>query len=1317
MKNLHFVLFTVTAILFAQLSATSQEIKWNNSPQKGFVYEISNREAQKLLTGTRSAGITTDLLHTLTDTFAVQKGWTKRPSKGHFILANIVGTKLHCEYTCVFPYQVFLLKEYNALALQVLDLDGNVRDDAKVKLGFRRLRIDPESKTYRIENEGFTGEDQNVTVELNGFRSVFNIQKHEVPTWYNYNDEDEGPSFYSYLITDKNRYKPGERVRFKSYALSHVKSPLRKELEIWLYAYPKRIKMGIIDPHRPGSFAGEILLHDSLKLVLDKNYTLQLCEKNGRTVASCSFRYEDYELLGNKLDLRLEKTRHYFPEKNQMTITATDANDLILKDAKADILIRTNTILESFQPMVILSDTLFFSHVDLDPTHPTVVDIPPALFQKTNTIYKVIVTVLNSQNQRLEKSQMATYFYSNYELTTRFSNDSICFGLLKNNMPLDNVPISISNDDTQSRQIVLPHKEKLNPATGLFHFENELIKRDITLSSLNPEVRLNGGIQTDSFNINLINPHKLDVSWYIYQGSQLLSKGFGSELEYKSIIEDRTQTFYVEILYSFGRKDQAIRRQFEFREDYLNVSLEIPERVYPGQKVDAGILVSDQSGKPVRNVDLTAMAVTGKLDYYIPDLPYYGKSSTPRPKGATYSKKDLDKYDVKLDLDYKKWEHMARLDTMFYYRFMYPASHGFIYSLANPDSTQFAVYVMKQGAAKQIHIIELDRRPVYYSWTNQPKGYSFYVSPKGKHEITIRLNDRVLILDSMTFERGKKTIISVDLENLPGETIVYKLENKLTPIEISRHTAYTSEFKIVPNSFGYLESKHEFVPIFSRYKLFKNSPNSGKINAGPILPEKKTYVENEFYKTTYQHTGGFGYAFEDNIVYKLTPSKLLPEYLSDAYFDPMEYINDRVINKKYFLETQNKNPYPDVKWEATTLDIVDPDSRMRIFLPAEKVTSGIAALLFEDCITKKIVPPVFNKYYHNLSGNYRLPAGCNSVILLYGDGSYLKMDSIVLTQNIHVAVDLSNAERHPADNLSAGWLMNCMWKPEDYKEPPIVQPWRTETYYRQNSSGNLVGNIYDETYEPLTGATILIKGTNYGTMADLDGSFSLQIDDYSATIIISFIGYKSQELEVTRGSVVSVQLEPEITALQEIVVVGYGVSYKHDLTASVSGIVAGMVSVPDEEAEEPEKKQQDSIIHEAEQRLYQELLTLNSIRSNFSDVGFWEPRLYTDGKGRSGFRVILPDDITRWDAVVYAMNKYLQTGTARKSIRSYKPIVAELNVPQFLTRGDSSLFLGKVLNYTSDSLILGRVQWTGLKNELTKTSGSHSITPICCRYQ
>ena len=180
MKLLSAALSITVILLLFDTPGIAQLINWNSAPRKGFVFKISNKEAQKLLTRSTPDTIFNGLLHTQIDTFDVRKGWVNRPSKGHFILATINENKLHCEYTSVFPYQVFLLKEYDALSLQVVDFDGNVREDAKVKLKVRRLRIDPESKTYRIENAWFNDQNKIVTVELDGFRSVFNIEKHDV---------------------------------------------------------------------------------------------------------------------------------------------------------------------------------------------------------------------------------------------------------------------------------------------------------------------------------------------------------------------------------------------------------------------------------------------------------------------------------------------------------------------------------------------------------------------------------------------------------------------------------------------------------------------------------------------------------------------------------------------------------------------------------------------------------------------------------------------------------------------------------------------------------------------------------------------------------------------------------------------------------------------------------------------------------------------------------------------------------------------------------------------------------------------------------
>jgi len=1102
------------------------------------------------------------------------------------------------------------------------------------------------------------------------------------------------------MITDKNKYKPGDLIRFKSYALSNIKSPLRKELEIWLSGYPKTIKVGYIEPHRPGSYAGELKLHDSLKLQLDRNYNLQLREKGGRIVADCDFKFEDYELFGNKLDIQLANSRQFYPENNQLTITSTDANGLLLKDAKASILVKTSNIIETYQPFAILPDTLIFKQIDLDPAKPTLFDIPFDLFQKTNTNYQVVVTVLNSQNQRLESRDMATFFYSEYELISHFSNDSICFKALKNGEPVENLPIELRyNNDLEGQTINLPYKVKLNPATIIYNLKNDLLYKQVTLSHLNPELEIKGGITKDSFNVQLYNPQKLDISWYIYKGSTLLKKGFGQDMDYKSLIDDRTQTYYIELLYSFGGQEHLKRSQYVFKEDFLDVSIDIPERVYPGQQVDATIHVNDQLGGPVKGVDLTAWAVTSKLNYSLPDLPYYGSSSVPRPKRAYYDKRDLNKRSASFDLNYRRWEKLARLDTMMYYRFTYPWLRYFKYMVDASDSTQFAPYVMQNGRALEVHVIELDRLPVYYSWTNQPKQYSFYISPGNKHEISLRLHDRVLVLDSMAFEKGKKTIISIDLDLLPKGVKEYKLSTSLTSTERGRCINYVSAFQYINTSYAYLESDKEFIPLFNSQNPLYSKRYS--LIVGPVTPGRTTYFEGEFLKTTYNHTGGYSYAFEENIVYKMHSDNLLPDFLSKSYLDPMQDINGKVVTKKHFLKSHVKMPISS-NWHPSVVDLVAPEARIKIFLPYEVKASGIAAYIFEDCVTKNTVSPYYDSYMQNRADLYSIPMDCNNFIVLYNNGTYLKMDSINLKKYSKIAIDMKNTELHPSDSISQYWLIWSPWKTPTIYEPQ--QHERAEVIYSrqmQYSTGNVSGTIYDQNNEPLIGVTLIIKGTNIGTVTNIDGRFSIQIDDYSATLNILYVGFVSEEIEVTRGSEVEVHLIEDIQSLSEVVVIGYGSVSKSDMTGAVSSISSSYIE-PKEEAEMEESREEEQDSRESEKRLYQELLTLNSIRSNFSDIGFWEPRLYTDRKGESQFKVTFPDDITKWDAVVYAMNKRLQTGTARKFIKSYKPLMADLHVPQFLTRGDTSMFIGKVLNYTSDSSIEGMVKWSGTHTDFEK---------------
>lgn len=1279
-------------LLLSNTKGFAQLINWNTTPTKGFVFQISNKEAQKLLTRSKPDTIFKGLLHTQIDTFNVRKGWTNRPSKGHFILATINENKLHCEYTSVFPYQVFLLKEYDALALQVLDLEGNVREDAIVKFKLRRLSIDSETKTYRIENALFNDDNKIVTVELDGFRSIFNIEKHEVPSWYDNYNSDDGPTFYSYMITDKNKYRPNEKVRFKSYALSQSRTPLHKELEVWLSNYGTSIKVGKVIPHRPGSYTDEFTLHDSLKLTLDRNYTLQLKEKHGRVVSSCNFSYEDYELNGDKLEIHLSASNQYHPATNELTILATDANGLMLKDAKATVVVRPQTIRETFQPVVILADTLLYTSIDLDPDKPTVVNIPSNWFQKTNTIYQVLVSVVNGRNQRLERAISATHYYSQYEITNHFSNDSIVYEILKNGLSQNGVPFKLQhNDELTPRDIVLPYKEKINPAITSSKLMGEWVSREIPMTALIPQLELLGGIEKDSFNIQLLNPQKIEVSWYVYHGSELLQKGSGAEWNFKSLIADRSQTYYVELLYSFGGEERIKRKEYEFREDYLNVSLDVPERVYPGQQVDATINVLNQMGKPVNGVDLTALSVNGKLNYYLPDLPYYGNSSVPRSKKADYSKSDVNKRSAILDLDYKKWEMKAGLDTMKYYQFTYPGSKLFNYAVNISDSTQFAPYVVQNGLAKEVYVIEVNRTPVYYSWVDPPNEYSFYVPSNRKVSISLRLFDRVLLLDSVAFSRKRKTILSLDLDHLPEGVKVHTIytgakKNKrnknypsFTKTEIDRHVSYLASFKLADGK-AYLESGDSFTPLFNAQPYSRKET----ITVGPITPGKQTFFGKDGLKTTYQHAGGYTYAFEDNIVYKLNAEKLTPERLYNNSFRPMTNINDLVLTKKAFLESSIVAD----KWITRSVNLVNPSSHLKVLLPEEKAASGFSSIVFEDCKTRRWISPCQNQY-NPIPEFSNIPQGCHHVLALYNNGTYLKMDSIFFKPYTKVVIDLNQTRLQTADSLSRKWLEGGSRNCYGTNEPRVITMRHLGAVF-----GNIRGVVYDQENMPLPGVNVVIKGTDEGTVTDEDGRFAIDGDESIVTLEVSFIGFETKEIEVHVGSEISIYLRADVMQLQEVFVIGYGFQINREsLSYALSGRVAGVqISSPDTEKAEPE----DIERKEGEATLYKELLTLNTIRSHFNDVGFWEPKLFTDKQGQSKFKINFPDDITQWEATVYAMNRHLQTGTARESIKSYKPIMAELQVPQFLTQGDSSFFRGRVSNYSNDKDIVGKVKWTGL---------------------
>ncbi len=98
------------------------------------------------------------------------------------------------------------------------------------------------------------------------------------------------------------------------------------------------------------------------------------------------------------------------------------------------------------------------------------------------------------------------------------------------------------------------------------------------------------------------------------------------------------------------------------------------------------------------------------------------------------------------------------------------------------------------------------------------------------------------------------------------------------------------------------------------------------------------------------------------------------------------------------------------------------------------------------------------------------------------------------------------------------------------------------------------GKITSSTGDPIPGATVVLKGSNNGTITDFDGNYVLTNIPGDAILICSFVGMRSQEVSVTGKDVINVVLEEETIGIEEVVAIGYGTQKKANLTGAVSAV-------------------------------------------------------------------------------------------------------------------------------------------------------------------
>ena len=157
-------------------------------------------------------------------------------------------------------------------------------------------------------------------------------------------------------------------------------------------------------------------------------------------------------------------------------------------------------------------------------------------------------------------------------------------------------------------------------------------------------------------------------------------------------------------------------------------------------------------------------------------------------------------------------------------------------------------------------------------------------------------------------------------------------------------------------------------------------------------------------------------------------------------------------------------------------------------------------------------------------------------------------------------IDVKQRVTISVEDKSIGEILNAAFKglPYSFKELEnrliLVEGFDASLTSTQQKS--ISGKVTDDLGQPLPGVTVVIKGTTIGTISNADGGFILSNVDENATVVFSFVGMKTKEVEIGNQTILNISLEPDVIGLEEVVAIGYGVAKKSDLTGAITQVKA-----------------------------------------------------------------------------------------------------------------------------------------------------------------
>lgn len=1078
----------------------------------------------------------------------------------------------------------------------------------------------------------------------------------------------------SVVFLNKPKFLPKDTVRFKVVLMDRKGRYLDKPfLNVKIGEYPRLKVVARVKPYSKGLFEGYFVLADSLKLKLDQHQFLRFMDDEDE-LASTSFKYADYALNAELFEIDLPENTYYQADTIQLALSAFDENGIAISDARYSLKVQMQHISKIDTKQIFVPTLYWTKSGNMPASGKETITFPDSLKKNFSGSFQIIVDFTTTDNKVFSKTA-----YLNYYSRKRTPEELL---------------------SKQQRQVAIPF--------------SVIASRNI-----------------DSLQVTIQNPEHTPYWYALYYKNRKLEESFDTTSKSISFHAKRKKNYSIAYHYLENGHVRTRSDIFKFSDKLLQLNLDAPSVISPGQEVDMTVSVKDAFDKPQPNVDLTAFAFTNKFkESSNAYLKHYSKIYKARKVFNEFMGNHKKQVNQIQPIHKTDWlERFAVRDSLFY-QFLFPQNGLFTATIPLENRTEFAPYVIENGEYQDIKYLVVDHVPVYLGLAAQSQKYSFRTDPY-PHHLLIRTSTKSIELAEVVFKPNHKTILGIDPTKGHPNIKVTPLSSMATPLELAMLNDLLMPIRktvSLPNN-SYVQQK-------DRVFYIDRKQTAAQI-IGPLFERRVDFLAPDFSDISFRFEKGYSYEILPPIV-KMKPNESfksfdfaragninqdwkIPTYIE---FDQLEWTKQDILLKD---KIEKEKEYKPVTHYKAPLKTTENHTQLRLLYKAFKEDRYLKHII----LFKNDDPNFIRIYPASASDIHDLEPSEYMLYLLWNNNDF----SEIPVQKLHLGglnvlqisddnIQKTNEKSEKVNDL----VLRSLYGFDTKTIQKLKQLYQLETpiNYRFDSNDQyILGTITDSENQPIPGVTVNIKGTKQGVMTDENGQYKLFCPQ-NTVLVVSAIGYNTTEYIVKNAILNNIVLLETELSLEEVVVVGYGVQAKQSLTSAVAGIsIRGNSSVnyllseskADDEAQAPQPVYvlNGKLVNEYDDREYEVSEVLKgqtatalygsraqggvfvlqkkgvveatlAIRKNFKDDAFWQPKLTTDYQGKAHFKVKFPDDLTTWNTHIAATSANRQTGMMQTVIKSFRAVSANLTVPRFLVEGDSVQVYGKVKNYRTDSL-------------------------------